>query len=494
MPDDSGAIAGKPRDEASACPAPRFEVPDFMVPKSIAEVRELARMIALAEWAPDSYRDLDGNYVQQKIELAIMHGATVGLGPIAAVQSIAVIDGMPTIWGDGALSIVERSGLLEDMLEEYQSDPEEGLAAICTMRRRRRPTPIQNRFSMAMAEQAQLTRKEGPWQSYPQRMLKMRARSWTIRDGFADVLRGLHIREEVEDFIEIRALTPSLRNRARDHTPAPVPLAGAPRPRRTPLEPKSPVEPPAAMPDSAKDAEADVVDGLAASEAEATEAVIGREGAAVEAETTESARPGELAAVPPEESFTIADAEGGFIEVNGAEALRAAFEGLLFDNHLSPDQVVGVWESNELVRAAIERLFGIEALNAAAERLEAAQAVRQQSTGDNAAARQPQQTEAKPGRATSESTTSARGGRRRRQAPAIHADLLVTIDPTWGDQRLFRYYRACLATFQDNGAGEPPDIARFRAANSAIETRLRQKLPGLMQQIDAFYPDSGSQP
>src|SRR5580700_11513172 len=72
MPDDTGAIAGKPRDEMP-CPAPRFDVPEFMVPKSIAEVRELARMIALAEWAPDSYRDLDGNYVQQKIELAIMH-------------------------------------------------------------------------------------------------------------------------------------------------------------------------------------------------------------------------------------------------------------------------------------------------------------------------------------------------------------------------------------------------------------------------------------
>ena len=117
-------------------------MPDFMVPKSIADVRELARLIALAEWAPDSYRDIEGNYVQQKIELAIMHGATVGLGPIAAVQSIAVIDGMPTIWGDGALSIVERSGLLEDMLEEYEIDAEEGLTAICTMRRRRRLTPI----------------------------------------------------------------------------------------------------------------------------------------------------------------------------------------------------------------------------------------------------------------------------------------------------------------------------------------------------------------
>jgi hypothetical protein len=159
-----------------------------------------------------------------------MHGATVGLGPIAAVQSIAVIDGMPTIWGDGTLSIVERSGLLEDMLEEYRSDPEEGLAAICTMRRRRRPTPIQNRFSMAMAEEAPLTRKEGPWQSYPQRMLKKRARSWSIRDGFADVLRGLHIRDEVEDFIEIRGLTPAHRNPARERAPAPVGLSGMPRP------------------------------------------------------------------------------------------------------------------------------------------------------------------------------------------------------------------------------------------------------------------------
>src|SRR6266851_6214023 len=225
--------------EASVCPTARFDVPDFMVPKSVAEVRELARLIALAEWAPDSYRDIEGNYIQQKIELAIMHGATVGLGAIAAVQSIAVIDGMPTIWGDGALSIVERSGLRDDMLEEYEVDAEEGLTAICTMRRRRRPTPIVNRFSMAMAERARLLQKEGPWQSYPQRMLRMRARSWTIRDGFADVLRGLHIREEVDDFIDTRSLWPALANSAPD--PLPIML----RPRRTPSGRKSP-EPPAA--------------------------------------------------------------------------------------------------------------------------------------------------------------------------------------------------------------------------------------------------------
>src|ERR1700719_3437722 len=241
MPDETGAINGKV-PEAPTTPTSRFDVPQFMIPKSIGEVRELARLIALAEWAPDAYRDIEGNYVQQKIELAIMHGATVGLGPIAAVQSIAMIDGMPTIWGDGALSLVERSGLLEDMLEEYEIDAEEGLTAICTMRRRRRPTPIVNRFSMAMAEQARLLQKEGPWQTYPQRMLRMRARSWTIRDGFADVLRGLHAREEVNDFIETRGVWPGVRNSAHDTSPIMW------RPRRQPVEPRSPAPaPPAAV-------------------------------------------------------------------------------------------------------------------------------------------------------------------------------------------------------------------------------------------------------
>src|SRR5580658_8016105 len=50
------------------------DLPEFMMPKSMHHVRELARMIVLADWAPRCYRDIEGNYVQQKIELAIMHG------------------------------------------------------------------------------------------------------------------------------------------------------------------------------------------------------------------------------------------------------------------------------------------------------------------------------------------------------------------------------------------------------------------------------------
>src|SRR3954447_3004870 len=102
------------------------------------ELKELAQLMAEAGWAPDSYRDSSGQYVGKRIEMAILHGISVGLGPVAAVQSIAVIEGMPTIWGDGALALVERSGLLADLSEEYVSDDEDGLTAICTMRRRGR--------------------------------------------------------------------------------------------------------------------------------------------------------------------------------------------------------------------------------------------------------------------------------------------------------------------------------------------------------------------
>src|SRR5207248_2547980 len=85
MPADTSIVNGT-APESPTTVASRFDVPEFMVPKSIADIREMARLIGLAEWAPESYRDLEGDYVQQKMELAIMHGATVGLGPIAALQ------------------------------------------------------------------------------------------------------------------------------------------------------------------------------------------------------------------------------------------------------------------------------------------------------------------------------------------------------------------------------------------------------------------------
>src|SRR5579859_6922924 len=318
-------------DAPLPCPTPSaLGVPSFLAPKSLGEVKELARMIALAEWAPECYRDVDGNYLQPKLELAILHGATVGLGPIAAVHAIALIGGTPSIWGDGALSVIEHSGLLEDMFEDYEDDGDEGLTAICSMKRRDRVTPVVTRFSMAMAERAGLTRSEGPWQTYPERMLRMRARSWTMRDAFADVLRGLQLREEVEDYAGrggARSLGTQQRNSSQRASLRPY---SSPRPRRS--------------------TDASGADALADQPRVASE-LAGRR-----SEGRPIAEP-----LPAEEHYILIDADGAFIEVVGADALRAGFEQILFDKHLSPDQIVGVWESNEAARSTIERSFGPQA-------------------------------------------------------------------------------------------------------------------------------------
>jgi hypothetical protein len=73
-------------------------------------------------------------------------------------------------------------------------------------------------------------------------MLKMRARAFALRDGFADVLKGLSIKEEVEDY-QIKGDTP------RDEPPAPPPLP-MPGPTATIPSPNAPspllsIDPPA---------------------------------------------------------------------------------------------------------------------------------------------------------------------------------------------------------------------------------------------------------
>jgi hypothetical protein len=56
-------------------------------------------------------------------------------------------------------------------------------------------------FTVAMAKRARLwmNAKKVPWMEHPDRMLKIRARAFPLRDGFADALAGLAIREEIED-------------------------------------------------------------------------------------------------------------------------------------------------------------------------------------------------------------------------------------------------------------------------------------------------------
>lgn len=180
-----------------------------IVPSDFDGAWRIAQAVVRADMAPK------GLETPEKAMVAIMHGMEVGLTPMAALQSIAVVNGRPSIWGDGALALVRASGAMETIRETIEGQGD-AMAARCVVKRKGEPDATTGTFSVEDAKKAGLWSKSGPWTQYPKRMLQMRARAFALRDGFADVLRGLHIAEEVQD-IPARA-APSL-------TPPPAPPA-----------------------------------------------------------------------------------------------------------------------------------------------------------------------------------------------------------------------------------------------------------------------------
>ena len=168
-----------------------------IVPRSIEEAFRMAEMLKIANMAPDSLK------TPEAVCVAILHGLEVGMTPLAAVQSIAVINGKPSLWGDGFLAVIQASGLLEWKREYEEKVNGEGLTAFCVMKRKGDPEPATCKFSEKDTEAAGLKGKFGPWKSYPARMRKMRARAFAGRDLFSDVLKGMKMAEEVNDYVDV---------------------------------------------------------------------------------------------------------------------------------------------------------------------------------------------------------------------------------------------------------------------------------------------------
>lgn len=187
-----------------------------IIPRSIEEVFRVARAVIMAGLAPDSYtrergQDLPEDKVISRVVIGIMKGAEVGLPPITALSTIAIINNRPCVWGDGAVALIQASGKLEKMTIEYIGEmPDDGaetgkfarsFGRRVTMWRVGQSEPYIGEFTAGDAVRAHLwlNPKRVPWIEHPKRMLKWRAFSQPASDGFSDCLMGLMIREVVED-------------------------------------------------------------------------------------------------------------------------------------------------------------------------------------------------------------------------------------------------------------------------------------------------------
>lgn len=162
-----------------------------LVPQTLDEAFRVSQAIAQSNLAP---RGLEK---PEQILVAIMAGAELGFAPFQSLQSFAVVNGRPTLWGDGLVAVVRRNGC---SIREWH----DGDTAYCAVTRPDTGETIERSFSQADAVKAGLATKTGPWQQYPARMRAMRARAWAVRDGCADMLRGFQVAEEVIDYQEVR--------------------------------------------------------------------------------------------------------------------------------------------------------------------------------------------------------------------------------------------------------------------------------------------------
>ncbi len=172
--------------------------PMGLTPQNIDEALRLAEIMAKASIIPKDYQGNPGN-----ILVGIQWGAELGLPPLQALQSIAVINGRPAMWGDAVIALVRGSGLMESMHEDIGDT-----SATCTVKRRGEEAESRT-FSLEDAKKAGLLGKQGPWSQYQKRMLQMRARAWALRDVFPDVLRGVHVAEEAQDIPPERSMGPA---------------------------------------------------------------------------------------------------------------------------------------------------------------------------------------------------------------------------------------------------------------------------------------------
>jgi hypothetical protein len=188
-------------------------------PTNIEEAFRFADLVLMSGMAPKSYTDIFNNAkagpekeaacekARAAVVIALQLGQEVGFAPMQSLQSIASINGMPTIWGDGALALIKSKGLVEYIKEDDLADITKNSRATCIVKRRGEPNEHTVTFSYDDARKAGIFDRN-VWKVYPARMCQCRARAFALRNVFPDVLKGLAIREEVEDFTTIEGNPP----------------------------------------------------------------------------------------------------------------------------------------------------------------------------------------------------------------------------------------------------------------------------------------------
>ena len=221
-------------------PSRSLAVVDQPPPQSIVNLRDFeavwkfANMIAKTDMVPKHFKG-----APEAIIVAIEWGTELGIPPMQALQNIAVINGKPAIYGELGMALVQRRAGID--LVRFDTSFDESTKTARVVIERLNPggenIVADESFSWDDATKAGLAGRE-TYKSYANSMLTWRAFWRAAKRTYADLLRGMPGKEDIQDVEDMKAATVAVVNNA---PPPPPPkatdklkaeLLGVPRPAR----------------------------------------------------------------------------------------------------------------------------------------------------------------------------------------------------------------------------------------------------------------------
>jgi hypothetical protein len=161
-----------------------------LVPRGLAEATQMSDTLSKSQLLPEHFRGKPSD-----VFLAIAFGLELGLGPIAALQSIYVIKGKPGLYADAMVALVLASGMAEYFtLVEMSAD-----SATWETKRHGAPAPTRVTVSIEQAQKAGWAAQNPKYGTEPDIMLSARAKGRLAKQVYPDVLKGIASVEEIRD-------------------------------------------------------------------------------------------------------------------------------------------------------------------------------------------------------------------------------------------------------------------------------------------------------
>lgn len=173
-----GKAAAKPTTQAPApAPTPGFSY----ITAGLQERADYIARLAPSTILPTTYR---GNAANAFV--AAETGAALGLEPLQALASIAVINGRATLSSDLMAAVIRRAG---HTLRIVENSPESVTATL--IRADDKTFKFEVTWDKDKATKAGLWGQKGPWSQYPTQMLRARAITEVARQGASEALMGM---------------------------------------------------------------------------------------------------------------------------------------------------------------------------------------------------------------------------------------------------------------------------------------------------------------